>query len=76
MNRDQYLNMRNNGQISIPLFYNHYAKKSSKPIDYNSFASLFPMWFKSQEKEVLRNLDCEFGVDVLMDKQGNEIWFN
>jgi hypothetical protein len=64
--KEQYIRMRNANQMDIGLLYT-YAVGKGFTLDINSFA-LGMQWCLF---EVIECLDREFGLTLLLDKQGN-----
>ena len=75
MNRVEYVNMRNTRQMDMSIFYRYYLQKnkSGRVIDLNTFAQLFSMFLQGSSNQIISNLDSEFNVNVLTDKNGKEL---
>lgn len=65
--KEEYIKMRNSGQYDLGWFYRYY-KENGGTADINTFQILFNL-----DSEMLNNLDKKFGLNVLLDKNGNFI---
>ena len=65
--KQQYIQMRNKSQFDINWFYRYYIEKGGK-VDFNTFAMIFNL-----DDVVLRNIDTEFNLTILQDKEGRFI---
>lgn len=76
MNRGQYITIRNSGKVDLGLFYNYYkstANSNKKLLDFATFSSVFPLYFKSNVEEITNFLDITFQVTILSNKEGKFI---
>lgn len=65
--KEQYIKMRNKNQFDINWFYSYYLEKGGKA-EFNVFMMLFKL-----DNQILANIDREYGLNVLEDKDGNFI---
>lgn len=73
MDREQYLEMRKNNNISLDIFYKYYIENTSRIMDYITFQQLFPLFFNQNSNMILEYLDKKFNITTLLNKQGNGI---
>lgn len=65
--KEQYVKMRNKNKFDINWFYSYYLEKGGKA-EFNAFMMLFKL-----DNQILANIDREYGLNVLEDKDGNFI---
>jgi hypothetical protein len=71
--QNEYLALRKRtNQVSdyLPFFYKYYMQKAKTPLGFNEFQSIMMMGDISR---VVSNLDSEYGVVVLLDRNGREM---
>lgn len=73
MNREEYLEMRRSGKVSLEIFYRYYVDNIDTPIDYANFMQLFPIFFSNNSNKVVDYLDKKFNIVTLLNVEGNEI---
>lgn len=67
--KEQYIKMRNSGKVDINWMYSYY-KSYNGVLDYPNF---FAMMHRFNIQEILSNLDKEYGLTLLIDKENNLI---
>ena len=65
--KEEYIKMRNSSQFDVGWFYRYYKDKGGNS-DFNVFQVLF-----SLNEDMLKDLDKEFELTTLMDKDGKLI---
>jgi hypothetical protein len=76
MNKEQYIQIRQNNQIPLELLYEYYVdncKGYPTCRDISVFVQSFQMYSSMQSPDlsfILRHYDIKFGVNILQDKDG------
>lgn len=76
--REQYLQMRKNGNFSMEWFYEYYKKNFNSEkhkilIPFEIFQQTFNFYFQNNANIILENLDFEFEITILTDKENKII---
>jgi len=70
--REEYLEMRKSKSYDVNWFYKYYIQNGGN-IGLHDFLVMFQM---GSLDEVIRFIDYKLKVNVIVDKEGREVWFS
>jgi hypothetical protein len=74
--RIDYIKMRKNNMIHIDFFYEIYLQKTTKPpLDINLFSHAFQIYLHSTGYSLFNEMDIEFNIIKILDKEQRVIDF-
>lgn len=78
MTKENYITMRESGQINIDLLFEYYLENCNNPLvnNINGFNELFQqffMMFRPDLEFIYKIYDVKFNLNILKDKEGKII---
>jgi len=66
--KQEWIQQRNSDMFNLEWFYRYFLEKGGTPINPNQFGQLIQMYLGQNRDVIFKQIDREFGLTMLLDK--------